>query len=254
MALEFENLSVAYENGRVVLEGFSWRVNEGEFWNIIGPNGAGKSTIFKTLLKRTKILAGAVKINGKDVRKMDVRDIARNVAVLLQTDIVEKSMRVADYVALGRFVHVGPSGRLTRRDKEIVYEALRSTGTVDFKDKMLGALSSGEMQRVRIARVLAQESSYILLDEPTSHLDYEHRFEIMELLERLNEQGRTIITIMHEFDLAYRYGNRTLVLNKGKIVKSGERSTVFREDLFREVFHVHLVLDGDRIYIEPLLE
>lgn len=253
MALEFDNLSVAYDNKEVVLKHFSWKVQEGEFWNIIGPNGAGKSTIFKTLLKRARILEGSVKINGKDSKEMNIRDIAREVAVLLQTDIVEMSMRVIDYVSLGRFVHLGPSGRLKERDRETVYEALHSTGTSDFKDKALGALSSGELQRVRIARVLAQESSYILLDEPTSHLDYEHRFEIMELLTKLNTHGRTIVTILHEFDLAYRYGDQTLVIDGGNIVKSGPKSVVFTENLFRDIFHVRLDLDGNRIYIEPLL-
>ena len=254
MALEFKNLSVSYNNGKVVLRNFNWQVKNGEFWNIIGPNGAGKSTIFRTLLKRARILKGSVEIDGRDVRKMKIRDIAREIAILLQTDIVERSMRVIDYVSLGRFVHVRPSGRLTKRDREIVYEALCSTRTIDFRDKMLGALSSGEMQRVRIARVLAQESPYILLDEPTSHLDYEHRFEIMELLKELNRQGRTIVAILHEFDLAYKYGDRTLVLEKGTVVESGENRAVFTEDIFRDIFHVHLILDGDRIYIEPLLE
>ena len=254
MALEFRNLTVAYDDGKIVLKQFNWKISKGEFWNIIGPNGAGKSTIFKTLLKKTRILEGSLKINGKDVGKMSIRDIARKVAILLQTDIVEKSMKVSDYVSLGRLVHIGPYGRISKKDKEVVCESLLSTRTIDFKDKPLGALSSGELQRVRIARVIAQESTYILLDEPTSHLDYEHRFEIMELLTKLNKQGRTIVTIMHEFDLAYRYGRHTLIVNQGRIVKSGFNNVVFSKKLFRDIFHVNLILEGDRIYIEPLLK
>ncbi len=252
MGLEFKNITVSY--GRLpVLRTFSWKVNEGEFWNIIGPNGAGKSTILRTLLKRVVLLSGTIKIDGKDIKSMGVKEIARKVAILLQTDLADKTMSVKNYVSLGRYTYLKPMEPLKKNDISIVLDALSKTKTLHLKDRKLGELSSGELQRVRIARVIAQGTKYIFLDEPTSHLDYEHRFEILELLKQLNVEGKTIITILHEFDLAYRYGRKTLVISEGQIVKAGPTRDIFLPSLFANVFHIRLVLQDGRLYIEPLL-
>lgn len=253
MGLEFENIIVSYGQGKAVLKNFSWKVNKGEFWNIIGPNGAGKSTILRTLLKRTTILSGSVRIDGQDVRKMKIKEIAKKAAILLQTDLADKSMTVKEYVQLGRYTYHKPVELLKQADISIVHEALSKTKTLHLINRKIGELSSGELQRVRIARVLAQGTEFILLDEPTSHLDYEHKFEIMELLEQFNREGKTIITILHEFDLAYRYGQKSIVISDGQIVKSGATQEIFSPSLFTEVFHIKLVLQESRLYIEPLL-
>ncbi len=253
MALEFREISVSYGEHRKVIKNFSWKVEKGEFWSVIGPNGAGKTTILRTLLKRTFILSGNVRVDGRDIRELNIKEIARKLAILLQTDFAEKSMTVREYVSLGRHIYLKPLEPLRKEDLSIVEEALSKTKTLYLRDRRIGELSSGELQRVRIARVIAQGTDYILLDEPTSHLDYEHRFEIMELLSQLNREGKTIIAILHEFDLAYRYGQKILVVSDGQIVKAGDTKEIFSPSLFAKVFHVNLVLQDGRLYIEPLL-
>ncbi len=251
MGIEFRDLTVSYDGSKTILEGINWEIKKGDFWAVIGPNGAGKSTIFRTILKRTIIMRGDVLIDGHSIKRLKIGDIARRAAVLLQTEMYDRSMKVGDYVALGRFPYLKLLGRAGKVDREIIHDALEKTNSLVLKDRLIGELSSGELQRVRIARVLAQGSEYIFLDEPTAHLDYEHKFEIMELLKKLK---RTVVCILHDFDFAFRYARKILVLSEGKIEAQGDIESVFNAELFRRVFRVRISRSDSHIHIDPLLQ
>ncbi len=251
MGVEFRDLTVSYDGSNVVLEGINWTVRKGDFWSVIGPNGAGKSTLFKALLKRTYIHGGDILIDGNSILNMKMHEIAKRAGVLLQTEIYERSMKVKDYVMLGRFPHLGFYSKPGKVDENIVFDALQKTGSLDLRNRLIGELSSGEFQRVRIARILAQESEYIFLDEPTAHLDYAHRFEVMELLKNI---GKTVVCILHDFDLAYRYAEKIMVLHSGRKVEEGVTQIIFRDDLFQNVFRVRITRTDTHINIDPLLE
>lgn len=208
---------------------------------IIGPNGAGKSTLLKNICRIWEPHAGTVFIDGKDYRTISRKALSTIVTMVPQNAMIGFPISVYDIVSMGRHPHLGRFQSLTQKDRDIIENALRITYTYDLKDRNINELSGGEGQLAVVARALATEASFILLDEPTSDLDIKHALTIMELLCDLKEKGKTILVNIHDLNLARRYCDTISIIHKGEVFFVGTPSEAFSEENIQKVFGVHMV-------------
>src|SRR5690606_30293985 len=184
------------------------RIPTGEVTAIVGANGCGKSTLLRALARLIPPRDGQVVLDGKDIRSLPSKEVARTLGLLPQSPTAPEGIAVADLVGRGRHPHQRLMARWTTRDYEIVAQALADTGSTDLADRAVDELSGGQRQRVWIAMALAQETDILLLDEPTTFLDVAHQIEILDLLHDLNrERGTTVVMVLHDVNLAARYAD-----------------------------------------------
>lgn len=235
--ISVSELTFAYDK-KPVLDGISFEIAAGDFCAVIGPNGSGKSTLLKAV---SGLLPGDVRatVTVDSVRMSDYTplSLAKKVAYVSQhTDIVF-DFSVFDTVMMGRHPHQSRWETSTPQDVEVVTEMLRKTGLLPLKDRMLTQLSGGEVQRVMIARAMAQQTPVLLLDEPLSNLDVSHKFEVMELLRALNrEQNVTVMMVVHDFSFAMQFASSTLLLKEGKLQAFGNTRDVITLPRIRQAF------------------
>ncbi|CAB49920.1 ABC transporter ATP-binding protein [Pyrococcus abyssi] len=210
--IEVSNLEFSY-NGKNVLRGVNFDVGEGEFLVILGPNGAGKTTLLRCIAGILKC-KGDVKVFGKSIRDMNRLELAKLLAYVPQR-VEPGFLRVFDFVLLGRRPYMGLSPR--REDLEAVRRALKLLRVEEFEDRVMKTLSGGELQKVAIARAIAQETPVILLDEPTNNLDPKSQIDVMRIIKDLIGEGKTVITVMHDLTLALRFGEKFLFLKDGEV-------------------------------------
>ena len=237
-----ENLCFAFTE-RDIFRDLSLTVERGEFLTILGPNGCGKSTLLRLLRGSLPARSGRITWNGTALDKISAREMARRVAVVPQTTHVGFPYRVSELVAMGRYPHRKGLFELSgSADRKAIRHALALTDTLPLADRPVTRLSGGELQRVLLARALAQETEVLFLDEATSHLDIDHRLELSELLVRLNrEQGVTLVQVSHDLDLAAAVSRRILLLTEhGNIAGLGTPREVMTADNLRRVFRVEL--------------
>lgn len=248
MKLACEDISVRFGRSTVLgsPEPISLTLAESDFAAIIGPNGSGKSTLLRTLCRLQKPTTGRVLIDGKPVRDMPTKDVARVLALVAQSPPVPHDMTVLDLVAHGRYPHRGFAEQLTGSDRAIVESAIARCDVEAFAGRRLATLSGGERQRAWIAAALAQEPRILLLDEPTSALDIRHQLAVMDLLRGLNErEGITIGIVVHDINLAARACSRIIAMRKGQIIRDAEPGEVITPELMREVFGVETEIGTD---------
>ena len=248
MKLACEDISVRFGRSTVLgsPEPISLTLAESDFAAIIGPNGAGKSTLLRTLCRLQKPTTGRVLIDGKPVRDMPTKDVARVLALVAQSPPVPHDMTVLDLVAHGRYPHRGFAEQLTGSDRAIVESAIARCDVEAFAGRRLATLSGGERQRAWIAAALAQEPRILLLDEPTSALDIRHQLAVMDLLRGLNErEGITIGIVVHDINLAARACSRIIAMRKGQIIRDAKPGDVITPELMREVFGVETEIGND---------
>lgn len=249
MRLSCEGVSVRYGRGLPVLghpEAVSLTLAESDFAAIIGPNGSGKSTLLRTLCRLQKPTTGRVLIDGRPMREMATKDVARVLALVAQSPPVPHDMTVTDLVSHGRYPHRGFAEQLSAGDRAIVESAIARCDAGAFADRRLATLSGGERQRAWIAAALAQEPRVLLLDEPTSALDIRHQLAVMDLLRGLNErEGITIGIVAHDINLAARACSRVVALRRGQVVADGRPGEVITPELMREVFGVETEIGSD---------
>jgi iron complex transport system ATP-binding protein len=220
-----------------VLRGVSIELGEGELVGLIGPNGAGKTTLIKVLSGLLKPNKGRVYLGGKDIHGLSRRQIAKRVAVVPQELIVPFAFTAYEMVMLGRTPYVRPLLGPISHDMEVVAEKMEMTDTLHLAERNFNELSGGERQRVIIAMALAQEPDVLLLDEPTVHLDINYQIEILELIRRLNREGRlTVLAAMHDLNLASLYFERLVLLEGGRVVAEGSSEEVLCEEVIWRVF------------------
>lgn len=254
--LKVDNLKFGY--GReLVLDGITFNVKKGEFLSIIGPNGSGKSTLLKTLNSLYTPIEGKISMDGNNINKFKKKDLAKEMALVLQDNNIDYGFTVEDIVLMGRHPHKGRFERENPDDYRIVDESLKMTNTLELKDRLVTEISGGERQRVMIAKALAQKPSLILLDEPTSHLDINHQLEILKLLKKMNkDKGTTIILVIHDINLGIRYSDRVIMLNEGKIIEIGDSEKVITKDNIKLAYDVNVAIERnqhtDSLYITPL--
>lgn len=237
--LEIKDLVFGY-TGKILLYAVQARVASGEMIGLLGPNGSGKTTLLRLISGVLRASEGQILLDGRELVTWGRRGIAQRIAVVPQELQVSFAFTVEQMVALGRTPFVHPFGSRTRRDQEIVREAMRLAEVESLEERVFNELSGGERQRVMVAMALAQQPRLLLLDEPTSHLDIKYQFEMLELVQRLNrETGVTVIAAMHDLNLAARYFPRLLLFQRG-IVADGGPAEVLEPHLLRRVYGVHV--------------
>ncbi len=234
--LRVEELSVRLGETEILC-GVSMAVAEGEFVSVIGPNGAGKSTLLRCIDGILAPAAGRVLVNGRAVSAYGRRELARTVSYVPQPDAGLLDHSVRSFVEMGRYPHLGAWGALTAVDREAVDEAMDLTGIGALADRTMSSLSGGERQRASIAAALAQGGSLLLLDEPTSFLDYRHQVQILDLLDRLHaDESYTIIAVTHDLNSTASSSDAVVALKCGKIVFRGRPAELLDPEVLAGIY------------------
>ena len=237
--LTLHNVFVGY-GGTDVVRNISLQVNSNENLLIIGPNGCGKTTLLKTIVKLLPF-RGEIEIDGKSVHKMKHSDVARKIAMLSQSFGIYFSYTVFDTVMMGRYLHIKDRflGSPSDEDKEFVTRCLEAVHLISEKDREITTLSGGQLQRVFLARTLAQDPQIILLDEPTNHLDLKYQFELVEYLKEWSKHGnRAIVGVLHDLSLAMRLGDSIMVMKDGETRACGKTCDVMTGRLLQSVYEM----------------
>ena len=232
--------------GNEILKGVDFSAEGQHVIGVIGPNGSGKSTLLKCIYRVLKPSGGAVYLNGAPLRELPVRQTAQLIAVVAQHNYYNFDFTVQDVVLMGRSPHKRAMERDNADDFRIVAESLATVGMAEMADRIFSTLSGGEQQRVILARALAQQTPCLILDEPTNHLDIQHQLQMMELVRGLN---RTVITAVHDLNLAAMYCDELYAVLDGKIVGHGTPEKLLTPEFIREVYHVEadVLTDADGI-------
>lgn len=236
--LEIKNLSAGY-GGSEVLSDVSLKIEKGALTSLIGINGCGKSTLLKTALGLIKPYRGTVTLDGTSVPEEKRRETAKRIAYLSQGKTVP-DMTVAHLVLQGRFPYLKYPRSYTKEDVEISERAMKKLDITHLAKKELSSLSGGMRQCAYIAMALAQETDYILLDEPMTYLDVSHQLELMRILRALASEGKGIVTVMHDLPMAFDFSDRIAVLDRGSIVMDGKPSEIYGDGRIEEIFGVRL--------------
>ncbi|MDH2431451.1 Fe(3+) dicitrate ABC transporter ATP-binding protein FecE [Pokkaliibacter sp. MBI-7] len=244
-------LQVGYGNTAIV-RGVDVQIPHGRMTALLGPNGCGKSTLLKCMARILPPLAGAVLWQGQSVHGMATRQLARQLALLPQTQPTPEGVTVRELVAYGRSPYSGFWGRLSGRDQHHITTAMAATGVAELAGSKVSELSGGQRQRVWLAMVLAQDTDYLLLDEPTTYMDLSHQVELMQLLRRLNQQGKTVVTVLHDINQAARYCDHLIVMKAGLIVAEGTPELILTRQLLAEVFDLDAEIHRDPIAGSPM--
>jgi len=236
--LRTDRLTLAYGNTNVVHE-LSLAIPEGEISCLVGPNGSGKSTLLKGLAGLITPRRGQVLLEEQPLSLWSRNELALRLAMLPQKPIVPEGILVKDLVALGRFPHHKWWQRDTREDREMGQQAMYMTGVESFAGRPVASLSGGQQQRAWIAMALAQQTDILLLDEPTTYLDWGYQLEVLELLVELNQtRGLTVIMSLHDLNQAAQFADHVLVLEDGHVKAAGVPGQVITETLLAQVFRV----------------
>lgn len=238
-------------NGMPVIQEISHQFEKGSFTAVMGPNGSGKTTLIRLINGMLEPGKGRVEVMGQSTSDYSARNLAQEMAYVPQMQQNVFPATVFDTVLLGRnpYIRWSPG----KDDRRITSEILVELGLNDIALKDIDKLSGGQRQRVFIARALAQQPSVILLDEPTASLDLRHQHEVFQLLKKLSESGITVVMAIHDLNLAHKYCEKFMILNKGLLVAAGGKE-IFRKKLIEEVYRVRIkiVKDGDQEYIVPI--
>ena len=252
------DLVVGYGTARPpALTGVSICVPAGSLYAVLGPNGSGKSTLIRALLGSLPLATGSVSVDGIPVGSWSRRALARSVGVVTQAESLTFPISVRDLVAMGRYPHLGPFEAERAVDREAIQQALTLCDALHLTDRDASSLSGGEIQRVRIARALAQQPRALVLDEPTASLDIRHEMGILGLLRDSADAGLAIILVTHQLELASQFADRLLLLNEGSVAAEGSATDVLNESTLREVYGWPITVCKDpvtqRVSIIPAL-
>jgi len=241
--LKAEQLSIGYNSKKkdiVVASNINFELQKGQLISLVGANGIGKSTLLRTLIKVQPALSGTILLNNKDLKTTSTLDLAKQLSIVLTEPLISKNLSVFELVALGRHPYTNWIGNLTEGDMGIVTKALAQVNVSELKDKKCFELSDGQLQKVMIARALAQDTDVIVLDEPTTHLDMYHKAYILKLLQKLTkETGKTVLFSSHEIDLAIQLCDTMIVMKKNEVfcdqpcnlISQGVFESLFPKDL-----------------------
>ncbi|MAB82664.1 MAG: hypothetical protein CMJ24_04410 [Phycisphaerae bacterium] len=253
MTVSVQDLHVHLASNHV-LRGMDFMIEPGERVAILGPNGCGKSTLLRALCGIVTPSSGAVELEGTRLPSHRRRDRAKMIGLLPQSDIIPMMTTVRDHVAIGRH----PYRRYFRQggvdDRSCIDRAIELCEIGHLEDRPVERLSGGERQRVRLATLLSQAPSILLLDEPLTGLDLQHQYALLHLLEDMNrDEGRTVIVVLHDLSIAMRFFDRILVLQDGLLVADGAPDRIMTKQLLREVFNVEASIGRDSISNHPVI-
>lgn len=235
--LTFSHVAAGYGNKKILAD-ITLDVKRGEILTLAGPNGCGKSTLLKAAARQLPLMAGEITLFGRKLEDFSQKELAKQAALLPQSRSVP-GISVEQLALHGRFPYLGMTRRPSRMDKEKVAEAMESAGVMDMRHRDLRSLSGGERQKAYLAMVIAQDTDLIFLDEPTTYLDIGRQFEILELIRRLNREGKTIVMVLHDLAHALTYSHRVAVIEGGRLLMVRQPEELFQSGLLNEVFGVH---------------
>lgn len=240
-AVELVGVTSGYGE-RAAIRAVSVQVQRGEMIGIIGPNGSGKSTLLRLLSGVLRAWSGRVAIDGRPIGSYAPRELSRRIAVVPQETHIDFPFTVTEVVLFGRTPHLGPLAFESARDLAIARQAMERTDVTHLAARRITELSGGERQRVILARALAQEPSILILDEPSAFLDIRHQVEIYDLLQDLQNEGLTVVTVLHDLNLAGLYCNRLVLLANGSVACTGEPPDVLTYRTLTDVY-------GTEVYV-----
>ncbi|WP_300681387.1 ABC transporter ATP-binding protein [Nocardioides sp.] len=250
--LHASELAVGYGQRRII-DGLDLEVPDGVFTVIVGPNACGKSTLLRSLARLLPAAGGAVTLDGRAVSTYEAKALAREIGLLPQSPTAPDGLTVADLVGRGRYPHQGLFRQWSAADEAAVEAAMAAADVAVLRDRAVEELSGGQRQRVWLAMALAQETSLLLLDEPTTYLDMSHQLEVLDLARSLVEGGKTVIAVLHELHLAFRYADHLVVMREGRIVAEGAPNEVVTAALIEEVYDLPCRIISDPVSATPLV-
>ncbi|HPP52634.1 MAG TPA: ABC transporter ATP-binding protein [Thermoguttaceae bacterium] len=252
IALEVAKFSFRFGQ-KVILEDISFQVRRGEYVSIIGPNGAGKTTLLKCLTGIYPGGQGVIRWFGRPLGEYKQKELARRISYVPQADGRLPPFTVEEFVLLGRYPYLSPFTTIQPEDLQAARQAMEAAQVMQFADRLLETLSGGERQKVFLAAALAQGADVLLLDEPTTFLDYRCQAEIRQLLRRLNGTGRTILAVTHDVNPAVLDSRRLLALREGRIVFCGPPDELMQPEVLRSIYNAELVLTPHPSTGQPII-
>ena len=234
--MNIQELTKTYD-GKTVVDSVSLEIPKGKVLSLIGPNGAGKSTVMGMISRLIARDEGMVDFHGKDIGKWKSRELSKKLAILTQSNQIQMKLTVQELVAFGRFPYSG--NRITKEDQEIIDQAIAYMELEEMRDRFIDELSGGQRQRAMIAMVIAQDTDYVLLDEPTNNLDIYHAANMMKIVRRLcDELGKTVVLVLHEINYAAFYSDYICAFVDGRIAKFGTVEEVMAKENLSEIYQV----------------
>ena len=234
--MQIENLTKQYD-GKTVVDSVTFKIPQEKVISMIGPNGAGKSTVLNIISRLIARDSGLVEFEGQDISRWKSKELAKRLAILTQSNNIQMKLTVRELVSFGRFPYSG--NHPTKEDQEMIDKSIRYMELEEFEDRFIDELSGGQRQRACIAMVIAQDTEYILLDEPTNNLDIYHATNMMKIVRRLcDELGKTVILVLHEINYAAFYSDYVCAFVDGKIAKFGTVEEVMTKENLARIYKV----------------
>lgn len=251
--LEARDLTIKYDE-RIAVTGVSLTLAPGNVTALIGPNGAGKSTLLRALNGQVRHASGVVLLDGEPIEKFSRRSIGRRIAVVAQEAELRFPVTVLEFVLGGRFAWASNAGWgwETDRDLHVAEAVLRETELADLSGRLMNELSGGERQRAVLARALATEAAFLLLDEPTANLDLSHQSTLLALVRnRCDQHEAAALVVTHDINLAAQFADQILLMKRGRVIEAGTPKAVLTPELLREVFEVTVLVDAHPVTNAP---
>jgi iron complex transport system ATP-binding protein len=241
--LVIEKLFFSYEKNLDVLRNINLNIKTGEFVGIVGPNGCGKSTLINILCRVLELDKGKILIDNISFHKISQNELAKRVSVVPQESYFEFDFTALEIVLMGRLPYLSRFQLEGPKDHDLAKKAMQKTKCWKFKDKYMRQLSGGEKQRVILARALVQEPKLLLLDEPTSHLDLNFQYDVLDLISDMNKKKKiTIISVFHDINLASKYCSRLILMDKGKVIADGKPLDVINSENLSKIYDFNIIL------------
>jgi iron complex transport system ATP-binding protein len=240
--IEVCNVSKIY-NKKAVVKDVSLKIQKGKITSFIGPNGAGKSTLLTMISRLTSMSSGQIYIDGQEITKADNTELAKKISILKQSNHLNIRLTIRDLVSFGRFPY--SKGRLTDEDQKFIDQAIQYMELEEIQHKYIDQLSGGQQQRAFIAMVIAQNTDYILLDEPLNNLDMKHSVQIMKVLRRLvDELGKTVIIVIHDINFASCYSDYIVALKDGSVIHEGPTDQIIDAEVLKEIYEMNMSIQN----------